>query len=107
MAEAYKVAKLRGQVLDPLLLMYWHTLGGARAIHQEETVGSLEPGKYADFCLVNITSDDVGSEIWERAATVQDKLFSLMFAMPDSKNRVVATFTCRNVTLARRIQSGL
>jgi guanine deaminase len=107
MAEAYKVAKLRGQVLDPLLLMYWHTLGGARAIHQEETVGSLEPGKYADFCLVDITSDDVGSEIWERAATVRDKLFSLMFAMPDSKNRVVATFTAGTLRWHDEIQSGL
>ncbi len=87
--------------------MYWHTLGGARAIHQEETVGSLEPGKYADFCLVDITSDDVGSEIWERAATVQDKLFSLMFAMPDSKNRVVATFTAGTLRWRHEIQSGL
>ena len=62
MAEAYKVAKLRGQVLDPLRLMYWHTLGGAKAIHQHDSIGSLEPGKYADFCLIDITSDEVGSE---------------------------------------------
>ena len=107
MAEAYKVAKLRGQVLCPLRLMYWHTLGGAKAIHQEESVGSLAPGKYADFCLVNITSDDIGSEIWERAATVQDKLFSLMFAMPDSKNRIVATFTAGKLRWHDKIQSGL
>jgi guanine deaminase len=93
MAEAYKVAKLRGQVLDPLLLVYWHTLGGAKAIHQDDSIGSLESGKYADFCLIDITSDEVGFEMWERAGTVQEKLFSLMFLMPDSKNRVVATFT--------------
>ena len=107
MAEAYKVAKLRGQVLDPLRLMYWHTLGGAKAIHQHDSIGSLEPGKYADFCLIDITSDEVGSELWERAATVREKLFSLMFLMPDSKNRVVATFTDGVLRWQDEIQSDL
>ncbi|MGB1849627.1 MAG: guanine deaminase, partial [Litorivicinaceae bacterium] len=107
MAEAYKVAKLRGQVLDPLRLMYWHTLGGAKAIHQNDSIGSLEPGKYADFCLIDITSDEVGSELWERAATVREKLFSLMFLMPDSKNRVVATFTDGVLRWQDEVQSDL
>ena len=107
MAEAYKVAKLRGQVLDPLRLMYWHTLGGAKAIHQHDSIGSLEPGKYADFCLIDITSDEVGSELWERAASVREKLFSLMFLMPDSKNRVVATFTDGVLRWQDEIQSDL
>jgi len=107
MAEAYKVAKLRGQVLDPLRLMYWHTLGGAKAIHQHDSIGSLEPGKYADFCLIDITSDEVGSELWERATSVREKLFSLMFLMPDSKNRVVATFTDGVLRWQDEIQSDL
>ena len=107
MAEAYKVAKLRGQVLDPLRLMYWHTLGGAKAIHQHDSIGSLEPGKYADFCLIDITSDEVGSELWERSATVREKLFSLMFLMPDSSNRVVATFTDGILRWQDEIQSDL
>ena len=107
MAEAYKVAKLRGQILDPLRLMYWHTLGGAKAIHQHDSIGSLEPGKYADFCLIDITSDEVGSELWERAASVREKLFSLMFLMPDSKNRVVATFTDGILRWQDEIQSDL
>lgn len=107
MAEAYKVAKLRGKVLDPLRLMYWHTLGGAKAIHQHDSIGSLEPGKYADFCLIDITSDEVGSELWERAATVREKLFSLMFFMPDSKSRVVATFTDGALRWQDEIQSDL
>ena len=106
MAEAYKVAKLRGQVLDPLLLVYWHTLGGAKAIHQDDSIGSLEAGKYADFCLIDITSDEVGLEMWERAGTVQEKLFSLMFLMPDSKNRVVATFTAGVLRWQDEVESG-
>ena len=107
MAEAYKVAKLRGRVLDPLRLIYWHTLGGAKALHQDDSIGSLEAGKYADFCLIDITSDEVGFEMWERAGTVQEKLFSLMFSMPDSKNGVVATFTAGILRWKDEIQSGL
>lgn len=107
MAEAYKVAKLRGRVLDPLRLIYWHTLGGAKALHQDDSIGSLEAGKYADFCLIDITSDEVGFEMWERAGTVQEKLFSLMFSMPDSKNGVVATFTAGILRWKDENQSGL
>jgi guanine deaminase len=92
MSEAYKVAKLVGQVLDPLQLVYWHTLGGAKAINQADFIGSLEPGKWADFCLIDITSDDLGFEVWERSRSVEEKLFGLMFLLPDSKNKVVETY---------------
>ena len=92
MSEAYKVAKLGGQVLDPLQLIYWHTLGGAKAINQGHFIGSLEPGKWADFCLIDITSDDLGFEVWERSCSVEEKLFGLMFLLPDSTNKVVETY---------------
>ena len=92
MSEAYKVAKLGGQVLDPLQLIYWHTLGGAKAINQGDFIGSLEPGKWADFCLIDITSDDLGFEVWERSCSVEEKLFGLMFLLPDSTNKVVETY---------------
>ncbi|MGB2332791.1 MAG: hypothetical protein ACPH5O_06075, partial [Litorivicinaceae bacterium] len=59
------------------------------------------------FCLIDITSDEVGSELWERAATVREKLFSLMFLMPDSKNRVVATFTDGVLRWQDEVQSDL
>jgi len=49
----------------------------------------------------------VGFEMWERAGTVQEKLFSLMFSMPDSKNGVVATFTAGILRWKDEIQSGL
>ena len=92
MSEAYKVAKLGGLVLDPLQLIYWHTLGGAKAINQGDFIGSLESGKWADFCLIDITSDDLGFEVWERSCSVEEKLFGLMFLLPDSTNKVVETY---------------
>jgi hypothetical protein len=57
--------------------------------------------------LIDITSDEVGFEMWERAGTVQEKLFSLMFSMPDSKNGVVATFTAGILRWKDENQSGL
>ncbi|MBU25882.1 MAG: guanine deaminase [Gammaproteobacteria bacterium] len=92
MSEAYKVARLGGKVLDPLQLVYWHTLGSAKAINQADVIGSLESGKWADFCLIDITSDDIGFEVWERSRSVQEKLFGLMFLLPDSSSRVVETY---------------
>ena len=89
MSEAYKVAKLGGQVLDPQLV-YWHTLGGAKAINQAD-LWILRASKWADFCLIDITSDDLGFEVWERSRSVEEKLFGLMFLLPDSKNKVVET----------------
>ena len=93
MSEAYKVAKLDGRVLDPFQLVYWHTLGGAKAINQADFIGSLEPGKWADFCLIDITSDELGFEAWERSRSVEEKLFGLMFLLPDSMNKVVETYS--------------
>lgn len=37
-----------------------HTIGSARVIGVADRVGSLEPGKYADFVLVDPTAPDVG-----------------------------------------------
>ncbi|HBX26455.1 MAG TPA: hypothetical protein DEF72_03375, partial [Gammaproteobacteria bacterium] len=48
--------------------------------------------KWADFCLIDITSDDLGFEAWERSHGVQEKLFGLTFLSPDSMNKVVETY---------------
>ena len=71
MSEAYKVA-VGWSSIGPLQLVYWHTLGGAKAINQADFIGSLEPGKWADFCLIDITSDDLGFEVWERSRSVEE-----------------------------------
>lgn len=43
------------QRIDVMTALRGHTLGAAASIHREATIGSLEPGKYADFVLL---SDD-------------------------------------------------
>jgi 5-methylthioadenosine/S-adenosylhomocysteine deaminase len=45
-----------------------HTLGSAETLGISDRVGSIAPGKHADFLLVDVTSPDVGP-IWDLYAT--------------------------------------
>jgi cytosine/adenosine deaminase-related metal-dependent hydrolase len=59
-------------VLSARDVLRLHTIGTARAMGVEDRVGSLAPGKYADFLLVDLTAPDVGP--------VYDLYGSLVFA---------------------------
>lgn len=54
--EAYKVAQLRQQKLSPFQALFLATLGGARALCLEEKIGNFDPGKEADFVVLNLRS---------------------------------------------------
>jgi guanine deaminase len=51
--EAYKVAQLRGQKLSAYKALFLATLGGARALCLEDTLGNFAPGKEADFIVLD------------------------------------------------------
>ncbi|MBE9067807.1 guanine deaminase [Leptolyngbya cf. ectocarpi LEGE 11479] len=51
--EAYKVAQLRHQKLSPFKALFLATLGGARALCLEDSIGNFDPGKAADFIVLN------------------------------------------------------
>ncbi|MEB3210487.1 MAG: guanine deaminase [Leptolyngbyaceae bacterium] len=51
--EAYKVAQLRNQKLSPFKALFLATLGGARALNLDHLLGSFDPGKEADFVVLN------------------------------------------------------
>ena len=46
--------------LQPLAMLRMHTIGAARAIHADDRVGTLEPGKYGDIVLVDPHWPDTG-----------------------------------------------
>jgi guanine deaminase len=51
MNEIYKVARMGGTYLPALRMFYLATLGGARSLCLEDTIGSFAPGNEADFVV--------------------------------------------------------
>jgi len=54
--EAYKVAQLRQQKLSPFQALFLATLGGARALNLDNMIGNFDPGKEADFIVLDLRS---------------------------------------------------
>ena len=52
-SEAYKVAQLRHQKLSPFKMMFLATLGGAKALCLDKTIGNFDIGKAADFIVLD------------------------------------------------------
>jgi guanine deaminase len=75
--------------LSPSELLYFATLGGARAVNLHDKVGSLDVGKEADFIVVNpATKSTVPADILEQPSA--DILSSLVYVGDD--RMVKATF---------------
>jgi guanine deaminase len=77
MGEAYKVGQLRGETLDPMHAFYLATLAGARAMRIDDKVGNLEPGKEADFLVLDPAATPLLARRTAAATTIAEKLFAL------------------------------
>lgn len=53
-SEAYKVAQLRKQKLSAFKALFLATLGGAKALSLDDRIGNFDPGKEADFIVLNL-----------------------------------------------------
>ena len=73
MSEAYKVMQLQNESLSVFQAFYLATLGAAKALSLEDKIGSLEPGKEADFV------------VWDLQATPSMKVRN-----PDPKSKNIA-----------------
>ena len=103
--EAYKVAQLRQQKLSPFKALFLATLGGARALCLEETLGNFEVGKEADFVVLDSqatplmnfrNSDRVPNTLSELA----DRTFSLIIMGDD--RAVQATYIMGEIAYERK-----
>lgn len=78
LAAAYTVAQLRGQPLSPLRAFYLATLGGARVLKLDDRIGSFQPGREADFVVVDPAATPLLLRRWQQARTLAEKLLILM-----------------------------
>ncbi|WP_225887036.1 guanine deaminase [Nodosilinea nodulosa] len=106
--EAYKVAQLRGQKLSAFKALFLATLGGARALCLEDRLGSFDPGKEADFVVLDPQATPLlalrnESGIPETLAGLADLLFSLVIMGGD--RAVAATYIMGELAYSARAAS--
>ncbi|MFW7381671.1 MAG: guanine deaminase [Oligoflexus sp.] len=83
MAEAYKVAKLRGESLTPEELFYLSTLGAADNLGFRGSLGSLSQGKRADFQVIDPSQQSLFARRLDHVHDVQQLLFAFMHHCDD------------------------
>ena len=92
MNEAYKVARLKGSYLPAVRMFYLATLGAARSMQLEGTIGNFVPGAEADFIVI----DPRATPLLARRSARCDELEELLFALALlGDDRVIdATYAC-------------
>jgi guanine deaminase len=99
MAAAYKVLQLRHQSLPARAAIYLATLGAARALGIDSDVGSLEPGKEADFIVVRPGATRLSARRMAGLDTIDERLFALVMLGDD--RHIAATYVD-----GRRVRRG-
>ena len=97
--EAYKVLQLQGQKLDPFKALYLATLGGARALYLDEQIGNLQPGKDADFVVLDLQATPLLAHRLAQATSLAETLFALLVLGDD---RAVRETFAAGVSVHRR-----
>ena len=88
--EAYKIQQLQRHTLTPERMLYLATLGGARALDLDACIGSFEPGKEADFLVLDEAATPLLARRTRIAADWRERLFALM--MLGDERAVAETF---------------
>lgn len=90
MNEAYKVARLKGSYLPALRMFYLATLGAARAMDLEGTIGSFAIGAEADFVVLDPQATPLLARRSAHCDTLEEQLFAL--ALLGDDRTIFATY---------------
>jgi guanine deaminase len=77
MNEAYKVARLKGSYLPALRMFYLATLGAARSMQLEGTIGNFVPGAEADFIVLDPKATPLLARRTAASGALEETLFAL------------------------------
>ncbi len=99
MNEAYKVARLKGSYLPALRMFYLATLGAARAMDLEGTIGSFAPGAEADFIVLDPQSTPLLARRTSRLESLEELVFAL--ALLGDDRAVLATYSLGTLVHSR------
>ena len=88
--DAYKVLQLQEQRLPAFKALYLLTLGAAKALRLDDRIGNFEPGKEADFIVLDPKTASITSRRLGVSDDVAEKLFALILLGDD--RTVAATY---------------
>jgi guanine deaminase len=89
LADAYKIQAMAGQRLTAWKALHSATLGAAQALHLDNEIGSLEPGRMADLCVWDWAVGPVAQRRLEVARALHERVFAWM-TLGDERNLVAA-----------------
>jgi guanine deaminase len=96
LGEAYKVCQMQGYSLHPYAAFYMATLGNARAVHLDQYIGNFEPGKEADFIVLDPEATPIIKRRLCQTRSLEEELFVHMIMGDD---RSVERTYCHGVEL--------
>jgi guanine deaminase len=99
MNEVYKVARMGGTYLPALRMFYMATLGGARSMQLEGTIGNFAPGVEADFVVLDPQATPLLARRTARTGSLEELLFA--FALLGDDRAIAATYSAGRCVHAR------
>ena len=100
--------QLQKHKLSTLKSLYLATLGGARTLDMHDLIGNFQPGKEADFVVLDYKATPLLALRQEHCSHIYQKLFSLVMLADDRAVKAVYVMgepAHERKTLAAQVQS--
>ncbi|MFC5474987.1 guanine deaminase [Paraherbaspirillum soli] len=105
MNEAYKVARMGNCFLPALRMFYLATLGAARSMRLEDTIGNFAAGNEADFIVLDPKATPLLARRSMRTESLEELLFAL--ALLGDDRTIAATYAAGKLVHRREYPSDI